>query len=1167
MARETNINIVSLRGAKRRSNLFKQSIVSCFVATLLCIAFSMPAFATYVPFNTKVNMNLGIGTSSPGSNLSVLGSESLGAYATNAAPAGGLIASGNVGIGSSAPGQLLDVQGTVRSLYFSGNGAGLTNVAGTNYWNYSAAANIGVSTTQAVGIGTTFVGGTGEAALSVMNGNVGIGTWVPGQILDVKGTVRTTGFAMTGQSPLVGYVLTASDTNGNATWSSAGGLEGWTVSGGNVYTTTGSNNVGIGTTTPQGGLVVTNGNVGIGTWTTTGGSLIVKGGNVGIGTAFPAQLLDVFGTVRDIGEIVNGNVGIGTWVPGGSLIVIGGNIGVGLNVPGQALDVNGTVRTTSFIMTGHLPNPGYVLTSSDSGGSGTWSSPFSLGINYWIYSAAGNIGVSTTQAVGIGTTFVGGTGEAALSIMNGNVGIGTWVPNGALIVKGGNVGIGSNAPGQALDVIGTMRDIGEIVNGNVGIGTYALQTAFAVNGNVGIGTWTAAGGNLIVNGGGNVGIGSAWPGQLVDVQGTVRALNFVGNGAGLTGVTGSNYWNYTAAGNIGVSTIQAVGIGTTFVGGTGEAALSVMNGNVGIGTWVPGGALVVMNGNVGIGSTSPVAALSFAAGTTAPNGINLGDSLANIYRSAAGIIQFDGGIGIGGNSATISRFGAVVGATVGSATAELNAAGAQAGISVISTGQYMWTNSSSPSGTNDTGFSRIAAGIIAAGNGTSGDYSGTFSATNVGIGTFNVAGGSLIVKTGNVGIGSLAPGHALDVQGTIRTINFTMTGQTPLVGYVLTASDNKGNATWSSAGGIAGWTVSGGNVYTTTGSNNVGIGTSTPQGGFVVTNGNVGIGTWVPAQSFEIGNRSFDVTSNGNLGIGTVNPTFSIQVGLGGSSTASPATIGFVSNAPGQASRFSMSVDEGQQTANGDRYQFFSYWGTEIHGTDMSTPPSFTGGTSSDPSLTVFGGGSNTNPILQLDNNAGSSIYLTVSGAGNVGIGSLNPGQALDVTGTVRAIGEVVNGNVGIGTSFVNGIGEGALTVMNGNVGIGTWLPGALLQVNGNVTVASSGQFTGRIKRRVVAVTQSATPSIDTDNMDIASITGLAQAITSMSSGLSGVPNNGDMLMVQITDNGTPQGISWGSSFISTNVTLPTSTTASTLLRILFQYNSVTSKWECIASD
>ena len=66
---------------------------------------------------------------------------------------------------------------------------------------------------------------------------------------------------------------------------------------------------------------------------------------------------------------------------------------------------------------------------------------------------------------------------------------------------------------------------------------------------------------------------------------------------------------------------------------------------------------------------------------------------------------------------------------------------------------------------------------------------------------------------------------------------------------MLTATDNSGDATWSSPSSIGGWTISGTNLYNTPSGNvgintlngaNVGIGTGTPQGALVVTNGNVG---------------------------------------------------------------------------------------------------------------------------------------------------------------------------------------------------------------------------------------------------------------------------------------------------------------------------------------
>lgn len=103
-----------------------------------------------------------------------------------------------------------------------------------------------------------------------------------------------------------------------------------------------------------------------------------------------------------------------------------------------------------------------------------------------------------------------------------------------------------------------------------------------------------------------------------------------------------------------------------------------------------------------------------------------------------------------------------------------------------------------------------------------------------------------------------------------------------------------------------------------------------------------------------------------------------------------------------------------------------------------------------------------------------------------------------------------------------------------------------------------------RIPKRILVVTQSATPSTNIDNGDIIQITGLAQAITSMTTNLTGTPYDGQMIMWQITDNGTARAITWGASFASTTgSTLPTTTVISTMLRVITQYNLATSKHEC----
>ncbi len=105
-----------------------------------------------------------------------------------------------------------------------------------------------------------------------------------------------------------------------------------------------------------------------------------------------------------------------------------------------------------------------------------------------------------------------------------------------------------------------------------------------------------------------------------------------------------------------------------------------------------------------------------------------------------------------------------------------------------------------------------------------------------------------------------------------------------------------------------------------------------------------------------------------------------------------------------------------------------------------------------------------------------------------------------------------------------------------------------------------------RITPRVVTVTQAATPAINTDITDIASITGLAQSITSFTTNLTGTPVAGDRLVVQITDDGTPRGIVWGSKFIQSGVALPSSTAVGSILTTTFVWNPANSKWTCIAN-
>ncbi len=105
-----------------------------------------------------------------------------------------------------------------------------------------------------------------------------------------------------------------------------------------------------------------------------------------------------------------------------------------------------------------------------------------------------------------------------------------------------------------------------------------------------------------------------------------------------------------------------------------------------------------------------------------------------------------------------------------------------------------------------------------------------------------------------------------------------------------------------------------------------------------------------------------------------------------------------------------------------------------------------------------------------------------------------------------------------------------------------------------------------RNQPRLVTVTQSATPSTNTDNGDIFTITALAQAITSMTTNLTGTPVDGEKIEFRITDNGTARAITWGAKFASTTVTLPTTTVISTRLRVSFEWDANASVWACIGT-
>lgn len=143
-----------------------------------------------------------------------------------------------IGIGTTSPQKKFHVQGDIRFSGLSGSGTRLV-----------VANNLGDLSTQQ--FRWTLSGNN----IYRTQGNVGIGTSSPQSLLHVNGKIQTKYLKMTtGASN--GYVLTCTNSSGDASWQPAPGGGGWTDDGTVVRLTTSTDKVGIGTSSPQAKLEI-----------------------------------------------------------------------------------------------------------------------------------------------------------------------------------------------------------------------------------------------------------------------------------------------------------------------------------------------------------------------------------------------------------------------------------------------------------------------------------------------------------------------------------------------------------------------------------------------------------------------------------------------------------------------------------------------------------------------------------------------------------------------------------------------------------------------------------------------------------------------------------------------------------------------------------------------
>jgi hypothetical protein len=124
-------------------------------------------------------------------------------------------------------------------------------------------------------------------------------------------------------------------------------------------------------------------------------------------------------------------------------------------------------------------------------------------------------------------------------------------------------------------------------------------------------------------------------------------------------------------------------------------------------------------------------------------------------------------------------------------------------------------------------------------------------------------------------------------------------------------------------------------------------------------------------------------------------------------------------------------------------------------------------------------------------------------------------------------------------------------------------LIGYVLVTDGSLGVAPDLSTYATINPRVLNITSSATPTIDSSLYDVVNITALATNITSMTSGLSGVTGNFKDLIINFKDNGVARTITWGAKFTSLYATLPTTTIIGKNLAVGLRYNTSTNVYNC----